>query len=218
MRSYKKVSFRYWTSGTDSNGSSYPKNALILVDTSGSVKGQTGELLTFAVKSLLDTFDDNDYVQVARFPEAPSEDDDDSSKPLNIVECFQGLVRATTSNKRLFADKLNSLVPHGMANFNQAFKYAFDTLDRFDAEVQRATDNELGACCSKYANSRCNKMIMVLTDALTDSPDKLLAQRNADKRVKIFTYAMGFAAKEKEKLKVRVAADAVDGSTYHIKH
>jgi uncharacterized protein YegL len=37
---------------------------LILIDTSGSIKGQTQEILNFAVHSLLDTLDDNDYVQV----------------------------------------------------------------------------------------------------------------------------------------------------------
>ena len=180
------------------------------MDTSGSVKGQTAELLSFAVKSLLDTFGADDYVQVARFPPpepVDNADDDDGSgtsesESLAIVECFPDLVRATTSNKRLFADKLASLQPYGMANFNQAFKYAFDTLDKFDDMVEREKDKELGACCPKYANSRCHKMIMVLTDALTDSPSKLLAEKNADKNVKIFTYAMGFAAKEKKKLKV----------------
>ena len=64
---------------------------LILVDTSGSVKGQTLELLVFAVKSLLDTLDDNDYVQVARFP--PQEEAKDDS--LGIVGCFRDFVQVS---------------------------------------------------------------------------------------------------------------------------
>ena len=64
---------------------------LILVDTSGSVKGQTLELLVFAVKSLLDTLDDNDYVHVARFP--PHEDQPDDS--LGIVNCFSSFVQVS---------------------------------------------------------------------------------------------------------------------------
>ena len=191
-------------------GSAYPKNMVILVDTSGSVKGQTLELLIFAVKSLLDTLDSNDFVQVARFP-PPNVDPDDAStrdsaqtESLAIVDCFQDLVQATSANKKLFFDALNGLEPYGMANFKTAFTYAFDTLHRFDQKVEDEAGNGLGACCPNRPNdSRCNKMIMVLTDAITDDPTELLNQRNEDKSVKVFTYAVGLASKDRDKLQVR---------------
>ena len=184
------------------------------MDTSGSVKGQTLELLIFTVKSLLDTLDDNDYVHVARFPppEKPDENEStgetssssSSSESLAIVECFQSLVQATTQNKRLFTQAMQGLVPEGMAQFHQALKYAFDTMDKFDRDVEAESGDERGACCADSAvKGGCNKVIMVLTDAITDYPTELLNEKNKDKDVKIFTYAMGFAAKEKEKMKVK---------------
>ena len=114
--------------------------------------------------------------------------------------------QATTQNKRLFASALGNLDPQGMAHFGTAFKYAFDTFDRFDRDVKAQADRtgDQQSACDPDAppGAACNKVIMVLTDAMADYPVDLIRRRNKDKRIKIFTYAMGFAAREKENMKV----------------
>jgi len=184
-------------------GSSLPKDMMILIDTSGSVMGQTLELIKFTVKALLDTLDDNDYVQVAQFPGPETSGNNDAHKhndPQPIVSCFKEFVQATTRNKLQFETALDELIPNGMTDFEKAFNFTFDAFKFFENSAKAGAYGERGG--------RCNKLLMVLTDEVTDYPKGMISEKNKDKDVRIFTYGMGLdVSKSKMDVMKNLACD-----------
>ncbi|XP_052779430.1 voltage-dependent calcium channel subunit alpha-2/delta-2-like isoform X2 [Mya arenaria] len=153
-------------------GSSSPKDMLILIDTSGSVQGQALELMKVAVKSLLDTLGENDFVNIVQF----------SSEAKSVSSCFgDRFVQANYMNKKKLIEEVDNVQAIGMADFGAGFRFAFEQFDK----LKNQTAGERGA--------ECNRMIMLLTDGGTDEAQEVFDKYNPKKKMKyrVFTYAVG---------------------------
>ncbi|KAL4227116.1 hypothetical protein ACF0H5_015089 [Mactra antiquata] len=153
-------------------GSSSPKDMLILIDTSGSVYGQALELMKVAVKSLLDTLGENDFVYIAQF----------SEEAHGVSECFNGtFVQANYLNKMKLREEVDGIKAKGMADFQTGLEFAFKQFVKLDNE----TEGRRGA--------GCNRMIMLLTDGDTDDAEKVFKKYNPkdNQNYRVFTYAVG---------------------------
>ncbi|XP_076068270.1 voltage-dependent calcium channel subunit alpha-2/delta-1-like isoform X2 [Oratosquilla oratoria] len=148
-------------------GSVSPKDMMILMDRSGSVHGQTFTIMKFAVKTLINTLGENDYVNVAAFNETTGW----------VQNCTQTLVQANTANKKILFDAIDKLDDGGMASYSKALSFAFEALKNMEGE-----------------GSNCHKTIMLFSDGGTEWPqevfDKYLKD-NATNDIRIFTYAVG---------------------------
>ncbi|XP_052825062.1 voltage-dependent calcium channel subunit alpha-2/delta-2 isoform X3 [Octopus bimaculoides] len=153
-------------------GASSPKDMMIIIDTSGSVHGQALQLIKVAVKSLLDTLGENDFVNIAHF-----------SKDASFVSCFNDtFVQANYRNKKILTKAVENLTAHDMANFKEGFKFAFE---QFEVFRNKSKQNGVGA--------QCNEVIMLLTDGGTDNAKEVFEKYNwsKNKSVRVFTYAVG---------------------------
>ncbi|XP_046583108.1 LOW QUALITY PROTEIN: voltage-dependent calcium channel subunit alpha-2/delta-2-like [Haliotis rubra] len=157
-------------------GSSSPKDMMILIDTSGSTHGQALQLMKVAVKSILDTLGENDFVNIAAF----------SSDAQFVSRCFNHtpFVQATYRNKQKLSNDVNNLLANGMANFEVGLKFAFEQFESVRNETSMDPDQQNGASC--------NKVIMLLTDGGTDNAEEVFKEYNwPNKTVRVFTYAVG---------------------------
>lgn len=59
-----------------------PKDIIILVDSSGSMTGQRGELARATISAILDTLGDNDFVNIFKFSDSTEE----------LVPCFRDML------------------------------------------------------------------------------------------------------------------------------
>ncbi|GAB1597394.1 voltage-dependent calcium channel subunit alpha-2/delta-2 isoform X4, partial [Argonauta hians] len=153
-------------------GASSPKDMMIIIDTSGSVHGQALQLIKVAVKSLLDTLGENDFVNIAQF-----------SKDASFVSCFNDtFVQANYRNKKILSKAVENLTAQAMANFKRGFEFAFEEFEKFR---NKSKQNGVGA--------QCNEVIMLLTDGGTDNAKEVFEKYNwpRNKSVRVFTYAVG---------------------------
>ncbi|XP_023931087.1 voltage-dependent calcium channel subunit alpha-2/delta-2-like [Lingula anatina] len=165
-------------------GSSSPKNMMILVDTSGSTTGEALQLMKETVKQLLETLGENDFVAVANY--SKTEEIQDTVR--YVSECFQGFVQATHRNKQVLKEAVMDLQASGMAKWEDALEFAFKAFKEFEQDEKNSSMNNVGA--------DCNRIIMVLTDGATakDEAATVLNRENPDKQIRIFTYAIGKTA------------------------
>lgn len=71
------------------------------------------------VNSILDTFSNNDYVNIFNYSETTN----------YMVPCFENLlVQATRENIRIFKEAIKRLEPTGKTKLSQALEKAFDLL------------------------------------------------------------------------------------------
>ncbi|CAG5136255.1 unnamed protein product, partial [Candidula unifasciata] len=155
-------------------GSSSPKDMLILIDTSGSTHGQSLQLMQNAVKSILATLGENDYVNIVAFAEEAN----------FVSKCFNhtAFVQANFRNKRRLIKDIDKLMAFGQADFTQAIQFAFEKFNEFSNNGTNV--NNVGA--------NCNKVIMLLTDGGTDTAEDVFEKYNwPNKTVRVFTYAVG---------------------------
>merc|ERR1712223_1639134 len=154
------------------HGTSSPKDMIILLDTSGSMHGQSFDIMKIAAKTLLNTLGENDYVNVAGF----------SRNVSWVTSCLgDGLVQANARNKRLLFDGIDQLVDRAIAYFGKALEFAYQKLENFE-RTQEGAD--------------CHKLIMILSDCGNENPAKILkvytnTSRGMTANARIFTYAVG---------------------------
>ncbi|GFO07404.1 voltage-dependent calcium channel subunit alpha-2/delta-2-like [Plakobranchus ocellatus] len=157
-------------------GSSSPKDMMILIDKSGSTHGQSLQLMQNAVKSILDTLGENDFVNIVQFAEEAS----------FVSRCFNHtpFVQANYRNKKQLERDVDRLEASGQADFSSALKFAFEKFQEFSANDTGEEKKNIGA--------NCNKVIMLLTDGGTDNAEHIFKMYNwPNKTVRVFTYAVG---------------------------
>uniref|UniRef100_A0AAR2KCB5 VWFA domain-containing protein n=1 Tax=Pygocentrus nattereri TaxID=42514 RepID=A0AAR2KCB5_PYGNA len=145
-----------------------PKDVVILVDVSGSMKGLRLTIAKQTVSSILDTLGDDDFFNIIAYNEE-----------LRYVEpCLNGtLVQADVTNKDHFREHLDKLFAKGIGMLDRALTEAFELLSDF---------NQTGR------GSVCSQAIMLVTDGAVDTYDAVFAKYNwPDRKVRIFPYLIG---------------------------
>uniref|UniRef100_W5L6B2 Calcium voltage-gated channel auxiliary subunit alpha2delta 3 n=1 Tax=Astyanax mexicanus TaxID=7994 RepID=W5L6B2_ASTMX len=145
-----------------------PKDVVILVDVSGSMKGLRLTIAKQTVSSILDTLGDDDFFNIIAYNEE-----------LHYVEpCLNGtLVQADVTNKDHFREHLDKLFAKGIGMLDVALTEAFELLTDF---------NQTGR------GSVCSQAIMLVTDGAVDTYDTVFAKYNwPDRKVRIFPYLIG---------------------------
>ncbi|CAJ1052106.1 voltage-dependent calcium channel subunit alpha-2/delta-3-like [Xyrichtys novacula] len=145
-----------------------PKDVVILVDVSGSMKGLRLTIARQTVSSILDTLGDDDFFNIIAY-----------NQEIHYVEpCLNGtLVRADRTNKDHFREHLDKLFAKGIGLLGDALAEAFTILSDF---------NQTGH------GSVCSQAIMLVTDGATQMYDDVFEKYNwPERKVRIFPYLIG---------------------------
>ncbi|XP_060926203.1 voltage-dependent calcium channel subunit alpha-2/delta-3 [Limanda limanda] len=145
-----------------------PKDVVILVDVSGSMKGLRLTIARQTVSSILDTLGDDDFFNIIAY-----------NQEIHYVEpCLNGtLVRADRTNKDHFREHLDKLFAKGIGLLGEALTEAFTILSDF---------NQTGR------GSLCSQAIMLVTDGATQMYDNVFERHNwPERKVRIFPYLIG---------------------------
>eukprot|EP00064_Thunnus_orientalis_P018408 superscaffoldBa00004236_g18507 len=145
-----------------------PKDVVILVDVSGSMKGLRLTIARQTVSSILDTLGDDDFFNIIAY-----------NQEIHYVEpCLNGtLVRADRANKDHFREHLDKLFAKGIGLLGEALNEAFTILNDF---------NQTGH------GSLCSQAIMLVTDGATEMYDNVFEKHNwPERKVRIFPYLIG---------------------------
>uniref|UniRef100_A0A8C2Q504 Calcium channel, voltage-dependent, alpha 2/delta subunit 4b n=1 Tax=Cyprinus carpio TaxID=7962 RepID=A0A8C2Q504_CYPCA len=144
-----------------------PKDIVILVDVSGSMKGLKMTIAKHTINTILDTLGENDFVNVIAYTDY-----------VRYVEpCFKGtLVQADLDNREHFKLLVEELHVKGEAKVKKAMKESFRIL----ADVTNGQ------------GSLCNQAIMLITDGAMEDFQSVFEEFNwPDKKVRVFTYLIG---------------------------
>ncbi|XP_017853945.1 voltage-dependent calcium channel subunit alpha-2/delta-3 [Drosophila busckii] len=161
------------------------KDIVILLDHSGSMTGHRHHVAKFTIRSILDTFSNNDFFTILKYSAAVDD----------IISCFSGaLVQATPENIDVFNTAIEKLhPPNGYANLTLAYEQGFQLLRKYYESRN----------CS--GNSTCNQAIMLVTDGVAGNTTEVFEKYNwgigengTKMNVRVFTYLLG-----KEVTKVR---------------
>ncbi|XP_012936557.2 voltage-dependent calcium channel subunit alpha-2/delta-3 [Aplysia californica] len=146
-----------------------PKNILILLDSSGSMKGLRFSIARSTVTKILETLSDEDYFNVIEF----------SEEPKYVDECFQDtLMPASVDNIRRMQEKIDGLEASKYANFEKALTRAFKL---FQKEQFQYSEQCL-----------CNKAIMIITDGAPENYESVFDRFNwPEKAIRVFTFLIG---------------------------
>ncbi|XP_055503491.1 voltage-dependent calcium channel subunit alpha-2/delta-3 isoform X1 [Leucoraja erinacea] len=161
-----------------------PKDVIILVDVSGSMKGLRMTIAKQTVSSILDTLGDDDFFNIIAYNE-----------DIHYVEpCLNNtLVQADRNNKRHFREHLDTLNAKGIGMLGFALAEAFILLNQFNGTGQ---------------GSSCSQAIMLVTDGAVDTYDTVFAKYNwPDRKVRIFAYLIGRETVFSENLKWMACAN-----------
>uniref|UniRef100_A0A673Z092 Voltage-dependent calcium channel subunit alpha-2/delta-4-like n=1 Tax=Salmo trutta TaxID=8032 RepID=A0A673Z092_SALTR len=141
-----------------------PKDIIIVVDISGSMKGLKMTIAKHTINTILDTLGENDFVNVIAYTDY-----------VRYVEpCFKGtLVQADLDNREHFKVLVDELHVKGEGKVAKAMKESFKILN-------------------EGQGSLCNQAIMLITDgAMEDFKDVFEEFNWPDRRVRLFTYLIG---------------------------
>uniref|UniRef100_A0A8C1VVJ4 Calcium channel, voltage dependent, alpha2/delta subunit 3 n=1 Tax=Cyprinus carpio TaxID=7962 RepID=A0A8C1VVJ4_CYPCA len=135
-----------------------PKDVVILVDVSGSMKGLRLTIARQTVASILDTLGDDDFFNIIAY-----------NQEIHYVEpCLNGtLVQADSTNKDHFKEHLDKLFAKGIGLLGNALTEAFTILNEI---------NQIGR------GSSCSQAIMLITDGATQMYDDVFAKYNWPER------------------------------------
>ncbi|XP_068163481.1 voltage-dependent calcium channel subunit alpha-2/delta-4 [Antennarius striatus] len=145
-----------------------PKDVVIVVDVSGSMKGLRLTIAKHTINTILDTLGENDFVNIIAY-----------SDYVRYVEpCFKGmLVQADLDNREHFKLLVDELHVKGEGKVKKAMKESFKILNEAVALGQ---------------GSLCNQAIMLITDgAMEDFQDVFEEFNWPERKVRVFTYLIG---------------------------
>ncbi|KAJ8953279.1 hypothetical protein NQ318_015861 [Aromia moschata] len=162
------------------------KDVVILVDNSGSMVGMGHHIGSLTASSLLNTFSNNDFINVLNYSAATN----------YTIPCFADmLVQATRENVEMFKAAVNELKPEGKTALGQALRVAFDLLEEY---------RKRRGCVEN--NTNCNQAIMIITDGVNENLSNITMDKNylndgQNIPVRIFTYLVGKEVSNVEELK-----------------
>ena len=158
---------RLWYSEAINSG----KDVIIAVDLSGSIVGTPFKIVKLAIKSLIDTLQQNDFFNVVYHRD---------KKTSQLVDCFDKLVQATQNNKQLFSKQVDKLLkPYGEADVYELLKRSLTILDSSDGD--------------DLTSANCSKVVMLISDGMEeDSKITNLFDSYSHLNVVVFTYFIGF--------------------------
>ena len=171
--------------------SSGPKNVLMVLDTSGSMRGLRMTLLQEAAKRVVNTLTVSDRIAIIPFSTTAKEP---------ITTASGAMFAATQENKNILLAAIDQLHANGRTNIYDAFETAFDVLD------QSARD--------EYTVN-CHTAILFLTDGEMTEPDNVTeddvvelvrtrlenTQRQwLDKPILLFTYSVSESQQQEEQV------------------
>ncbi|XP_076423887.1 voltage-dependent calcium channel subunit alpha-2/delta-4 isoform X2 [Peromyscus maniculatus bairdii] len=145
-----------------------PKDIVILVDMSGSMKGLRMAIAKHTITTILDTLGENDFVNIIAYNDY-----------VHYIEpCFKGiLVQADRDNREHFKQLVEELMVKGVGVVSQALIEAFQILNQFQESRQ---------------GSLCNQAIMLITDGAVEDYEPVFEKYNwPDRKVRVFTYLIG---------------------------
>uniref|UniRef100_A0A8C6AE20 Calcium voltage-gated channel auxiliary subunit alpha2delta 4 n=1 Tax=Marmota marmota marmota TaxID=9994 RepID=A0A8C6AE20_MARMA len=155
-----------------------PKDIVILVDISGSMKGLRMAIAKHTIITILDTLGENDFVNIIAYNDY-----------VHYIEpCFKGiLVQADRDNREHFKQLVEELVVKGVGVVDQALNEAFQILKKFQEARQ---------------GSVCNQAIMLITDGAVEGYEPIFEKYNwPDRKVRVFTYLIGREVSFADRLK-----------------
>ncbi|KAB1254659.1 Voltage-dependent calcium channel subunit alpha-2/delta-4, partial [Camelus dromedarius] len=155
-----------------------PKDMVILMDTSGSMKGLRLTIAKHTVSTILDTLGENDFVNIIAYNDY-----------IHYIEpCFKGiLVQADRDNREHFKQLVDELMVKGVGVVDQALSEAFQILKQFQDARQ---------------GSLCNQAIMLITDGAVEDYEPVFEKYNwPDRKVRVFTYLIGREVSFADRLK-----------------
>ncbi|XP_039214361.1 voltage-dependent calcium channel subunit alpha-2/delta-4 isoform X1 [Crotalus tigris] len=145
-----------------------PKDIVIVVDISGSMKGLRLTIAKHTVVTILDTLGENDFVNIIAYNDYVH----------YIESCFKGiLVQADRDNREHFKQLVHELQAKGVGKVNKALTESFKILREFRDAGQ---------------GGLCNQAIMLLTDGAMEDYEYVFEKFNwPDRKVRVFTYLIG---------------------------
>ncbi|XP_073862160.1 voltage-dependent calcium channel subunit alpha-2/delta-4 isoform X7 [Macaca fascicularis] len=145
-----------------------PKDIVILVDVSGSMKGLRMTIAKHTITTILDTLGENDFVNIIAYNDY-----------VHYIEpCFKGiLVQADRDNREHFKLLVEELMVKGVGVVDQALREAFQILKQFQEAKQ---------------GSLCNQAVMLISDGAVEDYEPVFEKYNwPDCKVRVFTYLIG---------------------------
>uniref|UniRef100_T1II77 VWFA domain-containing protein n=1 Tax=Strigamia maritima TaxID=126957 RepID=T1II77_STRMM len=146
---------------------SSPKDIVILMDISGSMKGLRYEIARLVVVNILETLNHNDYVAVFKY----------SVDCENVVSCFgENLVPAYRENLELIKDEMTKIEDEvaNKSDLGVAAKFAFELLHKYNMSGEGA---------------QCNQAIMIITDGAPDqNEDVFITYNQPQRQVSYYTH------------------------------
>ncbi|XP_010080857.1 PREDICTED: voltage-dependent calcium channel subunit alpha-2/delta-4-like, partial [Pterocles gutturalis] len=145
-----------------------PKDIVIIVDVSGSMKGLRMTIAKHTIITILDTLGENDFVNIIAYNDY-----------VHFIEpCFKGiLVQADRDNREHFKQLVDELQAKGVGTVNKALTESFKILREFREAGQ---------------GGLCNQAIMLITDGAVEDYEAVFEKYNwPDRKVRVFTYLIG---------------------------
>uniref|UniRef100_A0A8C3JU59 VWFA domain-containing protein n=1 Tax=Calidris pygmaea TaxID=425635 RepID=A0A8C3JU59_9CHAR len=145
-----------------------PKDIVIIVDVSGSMKGLRMTIAKHTIITILDTLGENDFVNIIAYNDY-----------VHFIEpCFKGiLVQADRDNREHFKQLVDELQAKGVGTVNKALTESFKILREFRDAGQ---------------GGLCNQAIMLITDGAVEDYEAVFEKYNwPDRKVRVFTYLIG---------------------------
>ncbi|PAA86326.1 hypothetical protein BOX15_Mlig027386g1 [Macrostomum lignano] len=169
---------------------SYPKDMVILLDNSGSMKGRRSIIANMTLTELLYTLNVNDFFNVIMFMNSSLKyiSDDFNFTMLQATEKNKYTVMDLIREDENRAPQDRQFAPLGISDYKEALEEAFQLLDYVK---RNATDLSSGGV----------QNIVLISDGAPQTFQEVFKKYNFDRQVRVFTFLVGHEAAEEENVK-----------------